>query len=210
MRSAEALLLGLLLGAQAVGAGERVEVAQFSLGSLEGWEQKSFVGQTEYGLRDGQLCASSKAAASGLFRKLEVDLERTPWLHWSWRAEQGFHSGDERSKAGDDYPARVYVVFSGGALFWRTRAINYVWASSEQPQAQWPNAFTANAVMIALRSGAQDGGQLLHERRDVRADYQRAFGAEPGAISAVAIMTDTDNTGTSASACYGDIWFGEE
>jgi hypothetical protein len=41
----------------------------------------------------------------------------------------------------------------------------------------------------------------------VLADYRRIFGEEPGAVDAVAIMTDTDNTGASATAWYGDIRF---
>ena len=38
-------------------------------------------------------------------------------------------------------------------------------------------------------------------------DYKKAFGEEPPMISGVAIMTDTDNTGESAIAYYGDILF---
>ncbi|HZV81636.1 MAG TPA: DUF3047 domain-containing protein [Geobacteraceae bacterium] len=37
------------------------------------------------------------------------------------------------------------------------------------------------------------------------ADYRRLFGEEPGTLGAVAIMTDSDNTGGRASAWYGDI-----
>ena len=37
--------------------------------------------------------------------------------------------------------------------------------------------------------------------------YKRAFGAEPGRIKAIAIMTDSDNTGDAIEAYYGDIAF---
>ena len=142
-----------------------------------------------------------------MFRELEVDLGATPWIHWSWKVDAGLHAGDERTRDGDDYPARVYVVFSGGAAFWRTRAINYVWSSREPAGQTWPNAFTANARMIAVRSGSDGTGQWQSERRDVRADYRRIFGEDPGTVDAVAVMTDTDNGGGTAAACYGDIWF---
>jgi hypothetical protein len=204
------LLFALLLPVAAALAGARLEIGRFSSGDLAGWKEKSFKGETRYAARDGALCAQSSAAASGLFREIEVDLGRTPWLHWSWRVENGLHGGDERSKSGDDYPARVYVVFSGGVAFWRTRAINYVWSGAQPEGAIWPNAFTANARMVAVRSGARQFGEWLEERRDVRADYLEIFGVEAPDVDAVAIMTDTDNTGTSAAACYGDIWFGEE
>jgi hypothetical protein len=79
---------------------------------------------------------------------------------------------DERTRAGDDYPARVYVVFSGGAAFWRTRAINYVWSNNQPIKSNWPNAYTKNAQMIAVQSGTEHLGQWVEERRDVLADYR--------------------------------------
>jgi hypothetical protein len=38
-------------------------------------------------------------------------------------------------------------------------------------------------------------------------DFRKTFGYEPPAISGVAIMTDSDNTGESAIAYDGDIVF---
>ncbi|MFO7713459.1 DUF3047 domain-containing protein [Desulfosarcina sp.] len=38
-------------------------------------------------------------------------------------------------------------------------------------------------------------------------DYRNAFGSDPPAISGVAVMTDTDNTGELAVAFFGDIAF---
>jgi hypothetical protein len=211
-----ALFWTLLLAAVSLSLsadGRRVEVGRFSDADLNGWEEKSFKGETRYQLLDDDgrtaLHATASAAASGLFRKVEIDLESTPYLHWSWKIDKLVAGGSERSKEGDDYPARIYVVFSGGLFFWRTRAINYVWSNSEPQGSQWANAFTANAQMIAVRSGPGERGQWLTERRDVRADYRQLFGDEPGEIAAVALMTDTDNTGSAAAAWYGDIWFAD-
>ena len=47
----------------------------------------------------------------------------------------------------------------------------------------------------------------MTEMRNIHEDYKQAFGEEPPMISGVAIMTDTDNTGESAIAWYGDITF---
>ena len=194
----------LLAAPLAIGGAARIDIGRFSAGDLSGWERKSFRGETEYTLREEDgvraLCARSRDTGSGLFRQREVDLGATPWIHWSWKVDAGLH-------AGDDYPARVYVVFSGGPAFWRTRAINYVWSSREPEGAVWPNAFSANARMLAVRSGRDHTGQWHSESRDVLADYRRIFGEDPGTVDAVAIMTDTDDGGGSAAACYGDIWF---
>lgn len=192
-------------------ADDRVDVARFSQGDLSGWQPKVFTGETRYSLKssDGRLAlrAESNAAASGLYRKVNVELDKTPMLNWTWKVDSVLAGANERIRAGDDYSARVYVVFSGGPMFWRTRAINYVWSNKQPVDSIWPNAFTGNARMIAVESGTGRVGQWVSERRDVRADYQRVFGEKPGRVDAVAIMTDTDNTGATATAWYGDIWF---
>jgi hypothetical protein len=59
--------------------------------------------------------------------------------------------------------------------------------------------------MIVIRSGNKHAGKWMYEKRNIIEDYRRAFGEEPGKITGIAIMTDTDNTGESASAWYGDI-----
>ena len=136
------------------------------------------------------------------------DSTRTPFLRWSWTVDHVLENVDERSKGGDDYPARVYVVVSGGAAFWRTRSVVYVWSSSQPVGSTWHNAYTSNARVIAIRSGQP--GAWQQERRDVRADFRRLFGDDIEALDAVAIMTDTDNSGQSARAWYGDISFSAE
>lgn len=204
------LLLPLALAATE----SAVPIGLFSRGDLSGWQEKRFAGETEYRLfRNNNrttLRAHSKAAASGRFKEVDIDLKQTPVLHWSWRVDNLLDGVNEQSKPGDDYPARIYVVFSGGLFFWRTRAINYVWSSNQPVGTTWPNAFTGNAKMVAVESGSNQLGQWVTEQRDVAADYRQLFGEEPGSVDAVAIMTDTDNSGQSATAWYGDIWFAGE
>jgi hypothetical protein len=203
-----ALWLALALcGAGPAGAGE-VKVGNFSAGDLSGWEAKVFQGRTEYVLAQDQgrtvLKAHASASASALLKPLSLDPRQYPLLRWSWKIEGTVPRGDERSKAGDDYAARVYVVFPS-ALFWRTRAINYIWANHLPKGQALPNAFTANAMMLAVESGPGLAGQWVSEERDLAEDFRRLFGGEPPEIGAVAVMTDTDNTGGEATAYYGDI-----
>lgn len=209
------LCLMLCFSAILTAAELRVPIGEFSLGRLEEWETKVFLGKTLYELTEMErrtvLKAESHGTASGLVRKLRVDLEKTPYLHWSWRAENTLGKLDERSKAGDDYPARLYVVVGGGLMFWRTRSLNYVWASAAPMGTDWPNAFAGDSVrMLALRSGAAETGCWHEEKRNVREDLQRYFQEDIRRIDAVALMTDTDNTGRQAVAYYGDIYFSSE
>lgn len=176
---------------------------------------KIFSGKTSYVLRSADdrllaLHADSQGTASGLYFQTRVDLRKTPYLNWSWKVENLLAGHDERSKSGDDYPARIYVVFSDGLFFWRTLAINYVWSSNQPIGSQWPNAFTANAQMIAVHAGKDDLGRWVSEKRNVLVDYHHLFSGEPGIVDAVALMTDTDNTHLSAQAWYGDIWFSSD
>lgn len=195
-------------------AGERVNIASFSQGSLQGWEEKSFVDNTRYQfVMDGDrkvMEAVATGAASGMFREIEIDLNRTPYLNWSWWIEETLKGNDEKSKAGDDYPARIYVVVSGGLFFWKTRAVNYVWSNSQPLDSRWPNAYTGNAMMVAVRSGDKMSGRWMTEKRNVREDLKRLFGEDIGQIDAIAIMSDTDNSGGRARARYGDIFFSSQ
>ena len=70
-----------------------------------------------------------------------------------------------------------------------------------------PNPYAEQVKMIVVESGRSLVNQWVTEERNVYEDYRKAFGEEPPMVSGVAIMTDTDNTGESAIAYYGDIVF---
>ncbi len=202
----------LLLNPLAGLAVERVDVGNFSSGILDGWEEKVFKGKTHYQLVSENLKkvlrADSQAGASGLVREIKIDLNKTPILNWSWRVDNQLKNLNERLKSGDDYAARIYIVVSGGFAFWKTRSLNYVWASKIPVGSHWPNAFAKdNVIMIAQQSGPAGVGQWHHQQRNIQADLKRYFGEEIDSIDAVAIMTDTDNSGQKATAWYGDIFF---
>ncbi len=218
------LLITILFAPVLSFAGVVSKVANFSEGDLADWEEKSFEGNSQYRFVDAQaaginsqeikgkqqvLRASTQGKASGLFKEVNIDLSKTPYLNWSWQVQNLFKDNDERSKEGDDYPARIYVVVSGGVFFWNTKAINYVWSSNQPVGSEWPNAFTGNAKMLAVRSGEKQLGQWITERRNVREDLKKLFGEDVKKIDAIAVMVDGDNTGQSATAYFGDIFFSD-
>ncbi|MDY7031921.1 MAG: DUF3047 domain-containing protein [Thermodesulfobacteriota bacterium] len=191
---------------------DRINIGDFSSGRIEGWETKIFNGETHYriieidGLR--ALYAHSQASASGLVKKIRIDLEKYPFLNWSWRVERRPGTLDELTKAGDDYGARVYVVVHGGLFFWNTKAVNYVWANKSPKGHTWPNAYASkNAMMMALRSKEDNSSTWYFEKRNVREDFRKLFGEETRSIDAVALMTDTDDSKEQAISYYGDIFF---
>ena len=195
-------------------AGVAADVATFGAfgsGDLEGWQTKVFKGETRYTvMKDGDgfaVEAISQGTASGLVHEMTVDLTETPCLIWSWKVDTVLEGLDETTKAGDDFPARVYVVVSGGLFFWNTRALNYVWSGSHPVEATWPNPYTSQSTMVAAQSGQSRAGQWVMESRHVADDFKRFAGVDIEEIDAVAIMTDTDGSGLSATAYYRDIRF---
>ena len=189
-----------------------IQVGFFSSGSIDGWKNKSFSGSTDYHIIQLDklmvLKAESHSGASGLFKEQRIDLLKTPYLNWRWRIDRRLENLDEQSKLGDDYSARVYVVVSGGWAFWKTRAINYVWAGNTAKGTIWPNAFAGDsAMMLAIRSSDDKTHTWYQEKRNIMQDLKEQFDTDIRYIDAVAIMTDTDNANGHATAYYGDIYF---
>jgi hypothetical protein len=217
---------------------ESIETGRFSAGTPggplpAGWQPLTFKKierQTDYSLveDDGRvvLRADSDSAAAGLVHALDIDPAQYPVIEWRWKVGNTLQGGDMTRKAGDDYPARVYVSFAydpdhasllervkqqAARLIWGEdtpyRAVSYIWASNSPAGTTAANPYTDRTMMFALQSGEAKSRQWVTERRNVFEDYRRAFGEEPPRISGVGIMTDTDNTGETATAWYGDVVF---
>jgi hypothetical protein len=191
------LFLMTLLFATPLPAAEEID------GPIPGWREVIFDGRTVYNQTQECVKAVSENAASGLVRREKVDLDERPILTWRWRAEEPLRGAEagEHSKAGDDFLARVYVVHKG-FLPWLTRAVSYVWTREVPVGRHWPNPFVEETTMVAVQSGEAGLGEWHRFRRDVRADFQRFHDIEITRVNAVALMTDTDNTGGRARACY--------
>jgi hypothetical protein len=170
--------------------------------------------------------AVSHASASGLTREITVDLRQYPILSWRWKVLNVLQKGDVTKKQGDDYPARLYVTFAYDphrlnfierAKFETYKllyghypplaALNYIWESKVPKGTIVSSPYTDRSKMIVVESGTAFLNQWVDEQRNLFEDYKQAFGNEPPPVSGVAIMTDTDNTGESAIAYYGDIVF---
>lgn len=188
-----------------------IPVGRFSAGELNVWESRTFKGETQYAIVTDEgrrvLAARTNAGASGRFRKIKIDLTRTPFINFSWKVSGVYEGINEAAKAGDDFPARVYVVRERGVMGMSTIALNYVWSSARPVGSVWASPYTSQVKLIALNSGAGKAGAWSRHKRNVREDLRRAFGEDITEIDAVALMSDSDNFGGRAEAAYGDIWF---
>ena len=211
----------------------RFSSEQAANGLPTGWKPLTFKKierHTVYSLvKDGDTVvvkAVAESSASGLVREIKIDPKEFPVVQWRWKIINVLKKGDVRRKEGDDYPARIYVTFeydsSRLGFFEKAKyeavrllygqyppigAINYIWESKSPQGMMIPNAFTNRVIMIVVESGEMRLNQWVSEERNIHEDYKKAFSQEPPMISGIAIMTDTDNTGESATAYYGDIIF---
>ncbi|MBW2274767.1 MAG: DUF3047 domain-containing protein [Deltaproteobacteria bacterium] len=168
--------------------------------------------------------ARSESSMAALVFELEPAGVQYSKISWQWRIANHLRSADIHTREGDDYPARLYVIFDddpkqlsllarirlevasaihGSSL--PSRALCYVWDRDAAMETSVPSAFTAGVQMIVVRSGGVAPAEWTAQTRDFRADYRRAFGAEAPPVSGVAIASDSDNTRESALAWFGDV-----
>jgi len=81
----------------------------------------------------------------------------------------------------------------------------YVWCNQRPVNSVIHNPRTDRIRKIVVESGAGRLNQWINYERDIRADYEKAFGEPPGALIGIGIMTDSDNTRSQARAWYGPI-----
>lgn len=167
----------------------------------------------------------STASMSLMARPLTIDLHATPVLCWRWRIAQVVPNADMHRRDSDDYAARVYVSFTLPAAsmgvgvrtqlrlaraIWGPNvpdaALNYVWDNRHPVGTEQPNAYTDRAMMVVLRSGNDEAGRWIEERRNVRSDVARLFSADAQAVQ-LAVTADTDNTRQTAHAGFADFHF---
>lgn len=184
--------------------------------------------RTEYRVVDtGEgvaLEGSAERAASGLYRRIRIDPLTHPHLEWRWRVPRLIAGADARVASREDSPVRLMISFhgdaqrmdvesraqlrlakaiSGRALPYAT--LMYVWSNELAPGTVVHNPHIDRIRMIVVESGARRVGRWVEVRRNLMEDYRLAFGEEPGDIVAIGVMTDSDNTGSSARGTYGDI-----
>ncbi len=187
-----------------------LRITDFSMALDSTWDSKSFKGNTHYERVRFQgngwaLKAVAMNSASSLGKRLRINPEEFPILRWRWRVEGLPTDGDETQRGGDDAAARILLVFKDGNVPWKFNSLCYLWANRLAKGASADNVLSSRVKMVAVRSGTAELGMWKTEERDYLADYERLFGKRPTKLVGIAIMTDTDNTGSEAIAFYDFI-----
>jgi len=173
---------------------------------------------THYELtQDGKrtaLRATADRSASGLVWEHNFNPLETPILGWDWKISGVLAKGDGAKKSGDDFPARVLVLFPydpDTASAWDkvkfnlakafygeyppAMVITYIWAN-KLPKEQWATStYTERVRLFPVESGVEHAGIWRKARRDIAVDFQAAFpNAQLPSQARLAVMVDTDNT----------------
>ena len=176
----------------------------------------------------GQLVlhAHAEAAASALLHPVNFDIRSAPVLQWRWKISQVIADADNKVASREDSPARITLGFDGdrsrltlkektASVLAKTASgrdlpyaqLVYVWSTAAPVGTVIANPHTKRVQMVVAVSGSANAGKWVTLSRNVHDDFKRAFGEEPGALTDVGVLTDTDNTGATVDAWYGDIRF---
>jgi len=186
--------------------------------SLSEWQEKIFKGKVLYSVtlerKEGYLSAYSKESASGIFYKLTFDPKKEPMVSWKWKVLKFPDKKENVASESawiekDDYAARFYVIFPG-ITYNLTRSLEYVWDKTIPEGTIMTSPYFKNIKIIVVESGEDNLGKWVYEERNVYQDFKSAFGKErsPGPVGAIALMTDTDNSISTAEANYDEIKVG--
>lgn len=170
------------------------------------------------------LLAEAASSASMLRQALHIPPDQLGTLQFDWRVDQLIAGADMRQRDAEDSPVRLILVFEGDRQRFSAQnkllseltlsltgeplpyaTLMYVWCNDCPADSVIVNPRTDRIRKLAVESGAARLGQWLRYRRDIRADFEKAFGEPPGALLGLAIMTDTDNTRSTTRAWYGAI-----
>lgn len=152
------------------------------------------------------LKAESANSGSALWRMVSLYPVEQGTITWRWKVAMSLSSNDnETTKRGDDYAARLFVMFDPDPFGRKARAICYVWAGRQAVGSVYPNPYASSVATIVVESGDERSGEWITEQRDFVTDFRTIFGELPEMVTAVAVMVDTDDTDTDATAWFDDI-----
>ena len=185
------------------------ELSELEVRKVRGADNK-----TEYTLGSNEngkfLKAVADNAASGLGKKVKIDLNKTPIINNTWKIEKDLPGIKENTKNGHDFAARVFVIKKTGATTLSNRAINYVFSSNNEVGFNSPSPYTKKSVDNVLANTKTHLNEWITVKANVKEDFKKFHDLDVNELDALAIMSDTDNSKIKAVAYYQNIYFSAE
>ncbi len=170
--------------------------------------------------------ATANSSVSLLRQHTRLTAEQQGFMNFSWQSAKLIDKADMAVRETEDSVVRVILSFEGDRakfsnknkmLSELTQALTgeglpyatlmYVWCKKRAVGDVIINPRTDRIRKLVVESSEKNLGKWLDYERDIHADFIKAFGEEPGSLTGVALMTDTDNTQSQATAWYGPASF---
>ena len=204
-------LLAAALLAEPAGAQECVTVENFSKGKVgefpSDWKPRKDAGREVYSVQEMDGLRFLRALAKGLgiqaAKQYEWDPKAYPMLAWSWRPIEFPAGSDERQSKTNDSAVSVYAVFPHTP--WSVKTIKYIW-SAVAPEGTRLSSSAGLTQALVIRNGTDRKGGWTDERVNILEDYKKLFGeAETPKASGIAVLTDSDDTKSTAQGDYANF-----
>ena len=194
------------------------------------WKHQEFPGKRasryRYARIDGRDAMAARAESSASMLRQQVRIEPADLSHvrFSWKVPALMASADLTDRDLSDSPVRIVLAFEGDRSRFSARdamlselahaltgepmpyaTLMYVWDTRSATGTVLNNTRTSRIRKLVMESGPGKLNQWMDYERDIRADFMKAFGEAPGALVSIGIMTDSDNTASTATAWYGPV-----
>ena len=226
----KSILLGLVVGLSACATQVPNSVSTTSHAFGPDWLAFNFPGKTptDYtpehkGGRDA-MRADAVSSASMLRRTVRIMPQDLGQVKFSWQVPELIEQADLATREKSDSPVRLVLAFEGDRSRFSAKdsmlsELSHALTGEPMPYATlmyvWSNKLPVGTVVksgrtdrirkLVVESGSKNLNAWLDYERDVAADFELVFGERPGALVGIGLMTDSDNTRTTAQAWYGRV-----
>ena len=183
-----------------------VELSELEVRKVRGADNKTVysVSSNDNG---NYLKAVADNAASGLGKKVKIDLNKTPIINITWKVEKDLAGIKENTKKGHDFAARIFVIKKTGATPLSNRAINYVFSSNNIVGFNSPSPYTKKSIDNVLATTKENLNKWVTVKANVKEDFKRFHNLDVDQLDGLAIMSDTDNSKMKTVTYYQNIYF---
>jgi hypothetical protein len=187
--------------------------------SRSGWVVLSFPGIPSASFKAidrSALEVSTDASAGLLWRTVGDGLRHGRRASWRWMVTEGVSPTDLTKRGADDRALAVHFVFGTTADATKSplallgsasvTALVYVFGGDKPRGSALPSPHMgARGKFIVLRPADAGRGFWFDETVDLAKDYARAFGTLPSLLLAVAVSSDSDDTGRRNRATLREL-----
>ncbi len=153
------------------------------------------------------LKAVADNSASGLGKKVKINLDKTPIINITWKVETDLKGIKENTKKGHDFAARVFVIKKTGATPLSNRAINYVFSSNNDVGENFPSPYTKKSIDNVLATTKENLNEWVTVKANVKENFKEFHNLNVKELDGVAIMADTDNSKLKTVSYFQNIYF---